>query len=71
MLTRRPRLDQPEKGAGKGALDQPEKGAGKGAKGGTGEAGVADEARMAIPMRRRAGSLQVPYLGISQIETVT
>jgi len=58
----------PAKGAEQGA----EQGAGREQREGQGRwTGVADEARTAIPMRRLAGSLQVPYLGISRIETVT
>ena len=58
--------------AGEGPEKDPEKGRGREQREGQGRwAGVADEARTAIPMRRLAGSLQVPYLGISRIETVT
>lgn len=61
------------------AIGQAEKRVGKGVKGeGRGDGweiggrrGLADEARPAMRMRCLAGSPQVPYLGISRIETVT
>jgi hypothetical protein len=57
-------IGQPEKG--------PERAEGREQREGQGRwAGVADETRTAIRMRRLAGSLQVPYLGILRIETVT